>query len=159
MAGLTATDIAGLPAPGVYAALGTAPDGLTTAEAASRGARLGPNELPHVPGRPLASRLAANFTHVMALLLWVGGVVGFVAGMPQLGLAIWLVNVINGLFSFWQEYKAEKATAALARLLPVQVRLVRDGVEQLVGAERVVPGDIVLLAEGDHVSADARLVE
>ena len=159
MAGLTASDMASLAAPDVYAALGTTPDGLTAAEAASRGTRLGPNALPHVPGRPLASRLAANFTHVMALLLWVGGVVGFVAGMPQLGLAIWLVNVINGMFSFWQEYKAEKATAALARLLPLQVRLVRDGVEQMVGAERVVPGDVVLLAEGDHVSADARLIE
>ena len=47
----------------------------------------------------------------MALLLWVGGLLGFLAQMPQLGMAIWLVNLINGAFSFWQEYKAEQATA------------------------------------------------
>ena len=51
----------------------------------------------------------------MALLLWVGGLLGFLAQMPQLGIAIWLVNLINGAFSFWQEYKAEQATAALRR--------------------------------------------
>ena len=159
MAGLVAAgSVARLPIADVYAALGTTADGLTAPQAVLRRDRFGPNALPHVPGPPLLSRLVANFTHVMALLLWAGGVVGFVAGLPQLGLAIWLVNVINGAFSFWQEYKAEKATAALARLLPVQVRLVRDGVEQRVDGEQVVPGDVVLLAEGDRVPADARLV-
>jgi potassium/sodium efflux P-type ATPase len=158
MAGLTATDIAGLPVADVCAALHTAAEGLTTVEAARRRDRFGANALPHVRGRSLLARLAANFTHLMALLLWAGGIIGFIAGLPQLGLAIWMVNVINGAFSFWQEYKAERAIEALSRLLPVQVRVLRDGVEQRVAAEDVVPGDVLTLTEGDHVPADARLV-
>jgi Ca2+-transporting ATPase len=83
-------------------------------------------------GKPLYLKFLANFTHLMALLLWVGGLVGFIAPMPQLGIAIWLVNLINGAFSFWQEYKAEKATEALRRLLPTYTRALRDGQAQSV---------------------------
>ena len=107
---------------------------------------------------PLVRKLLAHFTHLMALLLWAGGVLGFLAQMPQLGLAIWLVNLINGAFSFWQEYKAEQATEALRRLLPMYARVVRDGQEQRLLAEELVPGDVMLLAEGEHISADGRLV-
>jgi P-type Ca2+ transporter type 2C len=95
----------------------------------------------------------------MALLLWAGGIVGFVAKMPELGIAIWMVNVINGAFSFWQEYRAEKATEALRELLPSYVRVLRDGQEERVLAEELVPGDVMMLTEGDRVSADGRLVE
>ena len=62
-------------------------------------------------------------------------------------------------FRFWQEYKAERATAALKRLLPSYVRVMRGGQEQRILAEDLVPGDVMLLAEGDHISADGRLVE
>jgi magnesium-transporting ATPase (P-type) len=103
-------------------------------------------------------RVIANFTHLMAILLWVGGLIGFLAQMPQLGIAIWAVNLINGLFSFWQEYKAEKALAALRRLLPTYARVLRGGIEQRIPAEELVPGDVLLLSEGDHISADGRLV-
>jgi len=72
-------------------------------------------------------KFLANFTHLMALLLWVGGLIGFIAQMPQLGVAIWTVNLINGVVSFLQEYKAEKATQALRRLLPTYARVRRDG--------------------------------
>ncbi len=70
-----------------------------------------------------------------------------------------MVNLINGLFSYWQEHKAEKAVEAPARMLPVHVRVIRDGTEREVLAEKLVPGDVVLLREGDLVSADARLVQ
>jgi magnesium-transporting ATPase (P-type) len=95
----------------------------------------------------------------MALLLWVGGLIGFLAQMPQLGIAVWMVNLINGAFSFWQEYKAEQATAALWRMLPTYARVLREGVEQRLLAEELVPGDVIVLSEGDHISADGRLVE
>ncbi|HEU5315471.1 MAG TPA: cation-transporting P-type ATPase [Chloroflexota bacterium] len=148
-----------LPVADVFAAFHTSPRGLTGADAASRLASAGPNVIREVHGRPLALRFAANFTHLMALLLWIGGAIAFVARLPQLGVAIWAVNLINGAFSFWQEYKAEKATAALRRLLPRTARVIRDAREQRVPAETLVPGDLLLLEAGDRVSADARLIE
>jgi magnesium-transporting ATPase (P-type) len=93
----------------------------------------------------------------MAMLLWAAGAVAFVVQLPQLGIAIWMVNLINGVFSFVQEYRAERATAALRRLLPTYVRALRNGQELRIPAEEVVPGDVMLLAEGDHISADGRL--
>jgi magnesium-transporting ATPase (P-type) len=95
----------------------------------------------------------------MALLLWLGGGVALGAGMPQLAAAMWAVILINGLFSFWQEYRAERAAEALNRLLPQQARVLREGHEKQIPAEELVPGDVLILAEGDHVSADARIVE
>ncbi len=142
----------------IYAALGTQQQGLTQAEAAARLQRYGRNTIRTVETTPLVRKLLAHFTHLMALLLWAGGVLGFLAQMPQLGMAIWLVNLINGAFSFWQEYKAEQATAALRRLLPTYARVIRNGQEQRLLAEELVPGDVMLLAEGEHISADGRLV-
>ena len=142
-----------------YAALGTSARGLSTEEAAARLSRYGPNMLQAHPGKPTYMILLENFTHLMALLLWAGGLIGFLAQMPQLGVAIWTVNLINGLFSFWQEYRAGRAAAALRALLPAQARVLRDGVVQEVAREQVVPGDLLVLAEGDLVAADGRLVE
>ena len=147
-----------IPISEVYGALATRPQGLTQAEANERLQRFGRNVIHKVRGKPLFLRFLANFTHLMAILLWVGGVVAFIAQMPQLGLAIWLVNVINGAFSFWQEYRAEKATEALRQLLPTYVRVLRDAEERRILAEELVPGDVMLLAEGDRISADGRLV-
>ena len=63
----------------------------------------------------------------MALLLWVAGILAFIAKTPELGLAIWAVVLINAVFSFWQEYQAEQALAALKRVLPIQVKLIETG--------------------------------
>src|SRR3990172_774738 len=148
-----------LPRDEVYGALATRPEGLTQAEAEERLGRYGRNAIREVKGKPLYLKFLANFTHVMAILLWFGGIVGFIAQMPQLGIAIWMVNIINGVFSFWQEYKAEKATEALRQLLPSYARVLREGEERHILAEELAPGDVILLAEGDHISADARLVQ
>jgi P-type Ca2+ transporter type 2C len=107
--------------------------------------RYGHNTIREVTGQPFSLKFLANFTHLMALLLWIGGLIGFLARMPQLGVAIWTVNLINGLFSFWQEYMAEKATAALRRLLPTYARVRRDGEEQRILAEELVPGDVLVV--------------
>ncbi|MHB8169449.1 MAG: cation-transporting P-type ATPase, partial [Thermoleophilia bacterium] len=89
--------------------LDTHASGLTPAEAATRLSRYGPNEIKEAKKTPMLLRLAANFYHTFALLLWAAGILAFVAGMPELGWAIIAVIVINALFSFWQEYQAEKA--------------------------------------------------
>jgi Ca2+-transporting ATPase len=120
---------------------------------------LGRNVIREVRGKPLIIKFFANFTHLMAILLWVGGAVGFIARMPQLGIAIWMVNIINGVFSFWQEYRAEKATEALKKLLPSYARVLRDSEDRRIFAEELVVGDVMLLSEGDRISADGRLVE
>lgn len=151
-------DLAAQPSSAIYSLLATQPQGLNAPEAAARLRQVGPNALAEVQGPPLLRKLIANFTHLMALLLWIGGLVALLAQMPQLAVAIWLVNLINGAFSFWQEYKAEKATAALRQLLPRYARVLRAGEEQRIAAEELVPGDIMLLAEGDHISADGRII-
>lgn len=155
---LSPVQLAAQPLSAVYALLDTQPQGLDQTEAAARLQQFGPNALAEVHGPSLGRKLVANFTHLMALLLWAGGLVALVAQMPQLALAIWLVNLINGAFSFWQEYKAEQATAALRRLLPHFARVLRNDEEQQIPAEALVPGDLMLLAEGEHISADGRLV-
>ena len=94
----------------------------------------------------------------MAILLWIGGIMAYFADMLQLAIAIWLVNIINGVFSFWQEHRAGKATEALRSMLPSYARVIRSGKEQKILAEDLVIGDIMLLEEGDRISADARLI-
>jgi P-type Ca2+ transporter type 2C len=152
------TKIQTLSQPEVFRTLGTRADGLTIAEAEERLARYGKNVISEV-GEKRLSALAANFTHLMALLLWAGGLIAFFAGLLQLGMAIWMVNLINGIFSYWQEYRAEKATKALRAMLPAYARVIRDDLERRILAEDLVPGDVIFLGEGDHVSADARLVD
>lgn len=139
--------------------MGTSPSGLSTSEAENRLKQVGPNILRQKKGKPLYLRFLSNFTHLMAILLWVGGLVGFIAQMPQLGVAVWMVNLINGVFSFWQEFRAEKAMEALRKLLPSYGRVLRDGKEAQILSENLVPGDLILVAEGDSISVDCRLVQ
>jgi magnesium-transporting ATPase (P-type) len=148
-----------LPAAEVCRVLGSGPDGLNSREAAARLARFGPNTIAVARNTSLPLKFLANFTHLMAMLLWIAGFVAIFARMPQLAVSIWAVNVINGAFSFWQEYKAEKATEAMRRMLDEKASVVRGGEVLLVDAATLVPGDVLLLAEGCRVCADARLVE
>ena len=85
--------------PEVYRNFGTGPEGLSHEEAQERLAYYGRNAISKIQENRFAA-LAANFTHLMTLLLWTGGLIAFLAGLPQLGIAIWLVNLINGFFSY-----------------------------------------------------------
>ncbi|OUC11669.1 MAG: HAD family hydrolase [Alkalinema sp. CACIAM 70d] len=143
----------------VYQVSQSSPRGLTEAEAIARLRQYGFNELPEPAQRPLILRFTDQLTHFMALLLWVAGILAFVSGTPELGWAIWAVIWINALFSFWQEFQAEKALAALKQVLPAQVKVYRDGLLRIIPARELVPGDVMQLEEGDRISADARLVE
>ena len=80
--------------------LSSRPEGLTREETADRLCRSGPNILRKPRGRPLYGKLLSQFTHLMAILLWVGGAIAFLAGMPQIGVAVLMINVINGAFGF-----------------------------------------------------------
>lgn len=120
--------------------------------------KFGVNELPAPAHRPLWLRFTDQLTHFMALLLWVAGILAFVSRTPALGWAIWAVILINAIFSFWQEFQAERALAALKKVLPMQVKVYRDGTLQQIPARDLVRGDVMQLEEGDRISADARLV-
>jgi len=146
--------------------LHTSAAGLAAPEAQRRLAEFGPNHVEEVGRERLPLRFAREFTHFFALILWLGAALAFFAeqfepgrGMARLGVAIVGVILINGVFSFWQEYKAGRAVDALRRLLPQQATASRNGevVKVLVGD--LVPGDIVLLEEGNFIPADCRLIE
>jgi Ca2+-transporting ATPase len=143
----------------VYAALETSPDGLGQAEAQSRLSLYGPNLLRPAPRDPLWLHLIAHNTHLMALLLWGAGLVALLSGEPTIGFVIWFVVLLNAAFSFWQEYRAEQAMESLSKLLPAHARVLRDGGELQIEAQALVPGDVLVLAEGDNIPADARVVE
>jgi calcium-translocating P-type ATPase len=135
------------------------PSGLTGREAARRLVAYGPNELERRGGRRWLRELVKQFVHPLALLLWAAAILACVGVSWVLGAAIALVVVLNALFAFWQERQAERATEALREYLPVQATVLRDGHRRLIDARTLVPGDVLLLAEGDRISADARLLD
>ncbi len=141
----------------VRIALGSGADGLAPRDAAERLAKYGSNVLAHVRGPSMSRRVLAHFTHLLALLLWIGGGVAWIARMPQLAIAVWLINLINGAFSSWMELRAEKALSSLRDLVPAMTQVVRGGETIRVAVSEIVPGDLFLLREGDRVPADARV--
>ncbi len=132
--------------------------GLTGQEAARLLAQVGPNAIVQAKGPSDLRRFLANFVQLLALLLWAGAVLALVAGLPQLSAAIVVVIVVNAAFSYVQEHRAEQAVAALRKMLPLSARVRRDGEAVEVPNEDVVPGDVLLLAPGDRVAADADLI-
>ncbi len=127
-------------------------------EAARRLERYGPNELRSARAVVWRRELVRQFTHPLALLLLCAAGLAFVAGTVHLGWAILAVVVLNAGFAFVQERQAGKAVEALSRYLPPSARVRRGGAVRLVAAAAIVPGDVLLLAEGDRVPADARLL-
>ncbi|MDP2156653.1 MAG: HAD-IC family P-type ATPase, partial [Nitrospirota bacterium] len=141
-------------------------EGLSEAEAAKRLAENGYNEIREAHKTHLILRFFGQFTHFLAILLWIGAGLSFLSdylhpgeGMATLGFAIVGVILINAIFTFIQEYRAEKALEALKKLLPFHVRIMREGREKQIHSREIVPGDIVFLSEGDRIPADARLIE
>ena len=148
------------------ASLHSGQEGLNGVEAARRLREFGPNRVESLPLEPLWLKFIKGFTHFFALLLWFAAILAFAAewrapgqGMAMLGYAILGVILINGVFSFWQEFRAERALSALLKLLPSQVKVKRGGSVEQIEAAQLVPGDMVLLQEGDNVPADCRVIE
>ena len=143
----------------VFKALDTGPEGLTTGEAEARLALYESNVLSEQPKVSHWRRFFTFTAHPMALLLWAAGALAFLVSQPALGMVIWIIILTNAGFTFWREYRAEQAMLALQKLLPTYARLIRGGTETLVPASELVPGDLLVLAEGDNIPADARVVE
>ena len=150
----------------LYAHLHSSAQGLAQTEAAQRLEKYGANQIEKITEQSFIGKLLKEFTHFFALILWLAAGLAFFAewndpgqGMAMLGYAVLGVILINGLFSFWQEYRAEKALAALRNLLPQHTTALRDGRAVQLPVAELVPGDVVLLAAGDDVPADCRLIE
>jgi Ca2+-transporting ATPase len=141
------------------ALLDAAPQGLTFAEAAARLAKHGPNALPEGGGRSIARMLADQFADFMILVLIVAAVVSGIVGEPSDTIAIFVIILLNASIGFAQEWRAERAMAALRRMAAPSARVRRDGAVTTLPADQLVPGDIVLLEAGNVVPADIRLIE
>jgi len=148
------------------ASLRSSAQGLDDAEARRRLAEYGPNRVEGLRKTPAIVRLLREFTHFFALVLWLAAALALVAeandpgkSMATLAGAIVGVIIVNGVFSYWQQFRAERVLAALARLLPHQARAVRAGEAVLLPVAELVPGDVILVEGGDDVPADCRVIE
>ena len=135
--------------------------GLTSEQAEERLNYYGYNEIKKVLGIPWYAKLLKNFFSFFAILLWIAALLCYIPGvdMPELGTAVFLVVFVNGLFSFLQEYKSDKAIEALSKMMVQQCKVIRNGKLTEIDANTLVPGDLISLEEGDVVPADARIVE
>ena len=134
---------AALGAEDALAFLRTTREGLPPEEAALRLATTGRNELPEHRGPSLPRQLLDQMVHFFALMLWAAAALAFVGQLPQLGIAIIVVIVVNGAFSFAQEYRAERAVRALSALLP------ETAVVRRAGRKLTIPaGELVQTADG-----------
>src|SRR5574343_923051 len=132
--------------------------GLDEAEAAERLRRHGPNQLSARPGKPAWQRFAAQLAQPLVLVLIAAGAITAGLGETVDAGVIFGVVLVNALIGYWQEAKAEGALAALARSVATPVTVRRDGHRQRLDASQLVPGDVVMLAAGDRIPADLRLL-
>ncbi|MCL5060573.1 MAG: cation-translocating P-type ATPase [Candidatus Thermoplasmatota archaeon] len=132
--------------------------GLAADAAAARLEQVGPNALPEAGRRHPFIMLASQFTDFMILVLIAAAVIAGFIGEPQDTVAIVVIVFLNGIIGFVQEYRAERAMAALKQLASPQARVIRDGQPGLVDARELVPGDLVELEAGNIVPADLRLI-
>ncbi len=149
----------------VFRVLGSRSDGLTEFEVEERLRDVGPNSF-DVPDRWKWFRsLARQLSNFFTILLFLAAAICFIAhhlqpgeNMNVLGWALLGVSLLNVFFSFIQEYRAEKAMEALQKFLPPQVLVKRQGKVKQIPAAGVVPGDVLIIAEGDRIPADVRMI-
>ncbi len=152
--------------PELFAALDSSKNGLTQKEAENRQKSMGFNELEKKKKTPAIVRFAKHLVNFFALLLWAGAILAFTSeylspgeGNLYIGIALSVVVLLNSVFTFYQESKAEEAMAAFMNMMPTKAIVLRDGRKMELEARYLVPGDIIFLEEGMKVPADARLIE
>jgi P-type Ca2+ transporter type 2C len=137
----------------------TARAGLTSAEAAARIERFGPNKLAAAKAEPRWQAFIRQYHDPMQLVLLAAGAVSFPLRQLGTGLLLIALTLANAVLGLQQEGKAETAVSALAEKMIISARVRRDGRLREIPAERLVPGDIVSIEAGDIVPADGRLVQ
>ena len=137
----------------------TANRGLAPEEAARRLAEHGPNSLPETEHRPIWRVFAGQFASPLIYILFFAAIIASIMGHRGDAIIILIVVLINAVIGAFQEGRAERSMEALRHLSTLKVRVVRGGKEELIDAHDLVPGDLLLLAAGDAVGSDARLLE
>jgi len=132
--------------------------GLTATEVTQRLNQYGENELKAKPGKPAWLRFLLQFNQPLLYILLIAGIIKAFLGSWTNAIVIWGVTVINAIIGFVQESKAEGAIAALAQAVTTEATVLRDGQKIRIPSREIVPGDVVMLASGDKVPADLRLV-
>lgn len=135
------------------------PSGLTSEHAQQLLSQHGNNEIIGKQRQTPLQLFLSQFTSLLVILLMLAAVGSLFLGDLLDGIFILLIVVLNGILGFVQEYRAEKAIAALKNMTVSSVRVLRDGIEQKVDSKLLVPGDLLFLEEGDKIPADCELVE
>ena len=156
---MSSAPIYSLRVPEVFQAMETSQKGLSTVEAKSRGSLYGDNVLSEQPHPPEWQKFIRQVRHPFNLLMVFAALISLWQRDLTLALIILLLSIANSAFSYWREHRAEQAIEKLRHLLPSYAHLVRDGSDVHIPASEVVPGDLLILAEGDNIPADARVVE
>ena len=134
--------------------------GLTTAQATKKLEESGLNILTAKKGNPWYKILASQFTDLLVIILLLAAVVSFfLAHDPTESYVILGIVALNALIGFVQEFRTEKTLEALQKMVHPEIRVIRDGTEKLIETKYLVPGDFVILGEGDKVPADGVVVE
>lgn len=149
----------------LYESLQSSCEGLGPQEIALRQQKFGPNELRVKQETPLYLRFLRQFKNFFALLLIVGGLLALLAerldpgqGNLYIASALFGVVLLNAIFTFIQEFQSEKIMDSFRKMLPAMVQVRRAGSDIEIEARELVPGDVMLLFEGDKVPADGRLL-
>ncbi|MEK7544939.1 MAG: cation-transporting P-type ATPase [Patescibacteria group bacterium] len=135
------------------------PPGLTTLEATNRLQQFGKNALKTKKKKSLIIQFLEEFKDFMVIILIVAGVISFAAGDEKDGAVITGILILNAIIGFSQKFRAERAIEALQKMLAPMSQVMRDGKEQMIKAEFIVPGDVMIIAEGDRINADGIVLE
>ena len=138
--------------------LGSTEKGLSKEESAKRLVEYGPNQLPQKPPVPLWTIVLRQFQSPLIYVLALAAIVSLATGDVKDAAFIAAVLVLNALIGAYQEWKAEQSSSALRKLLQIRASVYRDGEIEEVGAEEIVPGDLVVIESGNRVPADIRLL-
>src|SRR3989344_9660646 len=142
----------------LYQEFKTSEQGLAEEEASKRLAQYGENKLKEKKEINTFLLFLNQFKSFLILILIAATIISFFLGKIVDAIVIFLIVLFNATFGFIQEYKAEKAIAALKKLTSAQSVVIREGKEQKISTSLIVPGDILVLREGDKIPADARLI-
>ena len=152
-------DVISLHAKELFETLETSPNGLSSGEARKRLGKYGSNELIEKKRTPVAYKFLTHLKDLFSILLLFASLLSALGGMWQLSLILIMVVLVNTFFSLFQEWRAEKAMKTLKNWMPEYAKVIRDGELQKILVKDLVPGDVIVLEEGDRVPADARLIE